>query len=188
MNKLLLKTSVAISSLPVAAFALAGRVFADCRTEGCAATGFSCQQIGTSDQWGCFDSGNFQPTKGFFTSFETLWSRLLQFVMAIGLLMVFLYLIWGGIDWITSGGDKENPTYEDVCDGQTNHAEVIKIEFDAEKINYEELLRIFWTNHDPTEVNRQGPDVGKQYRTTIFYISKNQKKKCVEKFTGFIFF
>ena len=106
MNKLLLKTSVAISSLPVAAFALAGRVFADCRTEGCAATGFSCQQIGTSDQWGCFDSGNFQPTKGFFTSFETLWSRLLQFVMAIGLLMVFLYLIWGGIDWITSGGDK----------------------------------------------------------------------------------
>jgi len=56
--------------------------------------------------------------------------------------------------------------------------EVIKIEFDAEKINYEELLRIFWTNHDPTEVNRQGPDVGKQYRTTIFYISKNQKKKA----------
>ncbi|MBS3071887.1 peptide-methionine (S)-S-oxide reductase MsrA [Candidatus Pacearchaeota archaeon] len=78
------------------------------------------------------------------------------------------------------GGEekKGDYSYEDVSYGKSGHAEVIKIEFDAEKINYEELLRIFWTNHDPTEVNRQGPDVGKQYRTTIFYISKNQKKKA----------
>ena len=98
MNKLLLKTSVAISSVPV--------MFAGAVTSAFAAPTKTCSdgsEIPTND---VCPTGNFAPTEGFFGTFESLWDKLLSFVMAIGLLLVFMYLIWGGIDWITSGGDK----------------------------------------------------------------------------------
>ena len=104
MNKLLLKTSVAISSFPVGAFAFAGRVLAQACTGNSDCTGG--ETCGTDNTCGDWVSGNFQPTAGFFGNFESLWDQILKFVMAIGLLLVFMYLIWGGIDWITSGGDK----------------------------------------------------------------------------------
>lgn len=69
-----------------------------------------------------------------------------------------------------------NPTYEQVCSGLTECAEAIEITFDPKLIIYEELLDTFWTHHDPTTVNRQGPDVGTQYRSAIFYLNDNQKK------------
>ena len=74
-----------------------------------------------------------------------------------------------------AGGTKENPTYEDVCADKTGHAEVVEVEFDPSQINYEELLDVFWSNHNPTTLNRQGPDVGAQYRSVIFYHSPEQK-------------
>jgi len=74
------------------------------------------------------------------------------------------------------GGHTKNPTYEDVCTNETDHAEVVQIEFDPAKVSYEELLNIFWNNHDPTTPNRQGADVGTQYRSVIFYHSDSQKK------------
>jgi len=74
-----------------------------------------------------------------------------------------------------AGGTKENPTYEDVCTDQTGHAEVVQVEFDPAKISYPELLDVFWANHNPTTLNRQGPDVGTQYRSVIFYHSPEQK-------------
>ncbi len=77
------------------------------------------------------------------------------------------------------GGKFKNPNYEDVCRDDTGHAEVVKIEFDPSKINYEELLETFWKNHNPTTLNRQGPDVGTQYRSVIFYYSKEQKNKAI---------
>ncbi len=73
------------------------------------------------------------------------------------------------------GGKLPNPTYEDVCTDLTGHAEVIQIDYDPSKISYEELLNIFWTHHDPTTLNRQGPDIGTQYRSAIFYHSQEQE-------------
>ena len=74
-----------------------------------------------------------------------------------------------------SGGKTENPTYRDVCTDTTGHAEVVQVTFDPEKVSYDQLLNVFWTIHDPTQVNRQGPDYGKQYRTVIFFHSPEQE-------------
>jgi peptide-methionine (S)-S-oxide reductase len=74
-----------------------------------------------------------------------------------------------------AGGTKENPTYEDVCTDKTGHAEVVEVEFDPSQVTYDELLNIFWSNHNPTTLNRQGPDIGTQYRSVIFYHSPEQK-------------
>jgi peptide-methionine (S)-S-oxide reductase len=78
------------------------------------------------------------------------------------------------------GGRLKNPTYEQVCTDKTGHAEVIQIIFDKEQISYEKLLEIFWSIHDPTQLNRQGPDIGKQYRSVIFYHNETQKKIAEE--------
>jgi peptide-methionine (S)-S-oxide reductase len=75
-----------------------------------------------------------------------------------------------------SGGNVENPTYEQVCSGSTGHAEVIQITYDSDIITYDELLQIFWKTHDPTTLNRQGNDVGTQYRSVIFYHDDEQKQ------------
>lgn len=74
------------------------------------------------------------------------------------------------------GGTFENPTYRDVCTGRTGHAEVVEVEYDPAQVAYEELLRVFWENHDPTTLNRQGPDVGTQYRSAIFYHTSEQRE------------
>jgi peptide-methionine (S)-S-oxide reductase len=74
-----------------------------------------------------------------------------------------------------SGGRTENPSYQDVCTDTTGHAEVVQVTFDPAKLSYEQLLDVFWTIHDPTQVNRQGPDFGKQYRTAIFFHSPEQE-------------
>lgn len=85
------------------------------------------------------------------------------------------------IDGVTSaavgyaGGRTENPTYEDVCSHETGHAEVVEIEFDPAKVSYRQLLEVFWSNHNPTTLNRQGSDVGDQYRSVIFYHSPEQR-------------
>jgi peptide-methionine (S)-S-oxide reductase len=73
------------------------------------------------------------------------------------------------------GGTLKNPTYEDVCTDKTGHAEVVEITYHPEKISYEDLLNVFWDTHDPTTKNRQGPDVGTQYRSVIFYHTLEQK-------------
>ena len=73
------------------------------------------------------------------------------------------------------GGNKENPTYEEVCEGTTGHAEVCQISFDPEVISYSGLLEVFWKIHDPTTLNRQGEDIGTQYRSIIFYHTEGQK-------------
>ena len=75
-----------------------------------------------------------------------------------------------------AGGTTENPTYEEICTGSTGHAEVVQITYDNEIISYEELLEIFWKTHDPTSLNRQGNDVGTQYRSGIFYHNEEQKQ------------
>lgn len=77
-----------------------------------------------------------------------------------------------------SGGDTVNPTYKEVCTGETNHAEVVKIDFNPEEISYEQLLQAFWTVHDPTSLNKQGEDVGTQYRSVIYYLNEEQKLKA----------
>lgn len=74
-----------------------------------------------------------------------------------------------------SGGTFKNPTYHDVCTGQTGHAEVVQVEYDPAQVSYEELLAVFWANHDPTTMNRQGPDVGSQYRSAVFYHTPQQE-------------
>ncbi len=75
-----------------------------------------------------------------------------------------------------SGGSTKNPTYQEVCTGKTNHVEVCQIEFNPKIISYEKLLEKFWEIHNPTELNRQGPDVGSQYRSVIFYHNESQKE------------
>ncbi|MFO7900823.1 MAG: peptide-methionine (S)-S-oxide reductase MsrA [Planctomycetota bacterium] len=74
-----------------------------------------------------------------------------------------------------SGGRTEDPTYEEVCSGRTGHTEVVQVTYDPERISYSELLDVFWGCHDPTQVDRQGPDVGRQYRSVIFYHDDEQK-------------
>ena len=74
------------------------------------------------------------------------------------------------------GGRLKNPTYEDVCTDKTGHAEVVQVEYDPSKILYEDLLNLFWENHDPTTPNRQGPDEGTQYRSAIFFHNAEQEK------------
>src|SRR3989338_6377264 len=76
------------------------------------------------------------------------------------------------------GGNARNPTYQQVCTGRTGHAETVLVEYDPEIVSYEELLAAFWKIHDPTQLNRQGPDVGPQYRSVIFYFSDAQKTKA----------
>jgi peptide-methionine (S)-S-oxide reductase len=89
-----------------------------------------------------------------------------------------LFEMLPGVKAVTSGyaaGKTDNPTYKDVCSGTTGHAEVVQIEFDPAKISYEELLKNFWSAHDPTTLNRQGADSGTQYRSIILYHSDAQK-------------
>jgi peptide-methionine (S)-S-oxide reductase len=74
-----------------------------------------------------------------------------------------------------SGGRTEEPSYGEVCSGTTGHAEVVEVEYDPEKVSYEELLEVFWKEHDPTQVNRQGLDMGTQYRSAIFYTTPEQE-------------
>ena len=84
-----------------------------------------------------------------------------------------------GVDKVVSGysgGAQPNPTYQSVLTGRTGHAEVVQLTFDPEVISYEDLLNIFWKTHDPTTLNRQGPDVGTQYRSVIFYHNDDQKR------------
>jgi len=95
---------------------------------------------------------------------------------------VFLQL--KGVNHVVSGyagGHTPNPTYEAICNGDTNHAEVILIEFDEQQINYQQLLTVFFAIHDPTTLNRQGNDIGTQYRSVIYYFNEQQKLES-EKF------
>jgi peptide-methionine (S)-S-oxide reductase len=78
-----------------------------------------------------------------------------------------------------TGGSLERPSYEDVCTGRTGHAEAVEVEFDPARVSYEELLETFWQNHDPTTLNRQGPDVGSQYRSAIFFHGPEQEAAAI---------
>lgn len=80
-----------------------------------------------------------------------------------------------------AGGKEKNPTYSQVSNGRTGHTEAVEIYYDPEKIDYNTLLDIFFTAHDPTQLNRQGPDIGKQYRSSIFYHNEDQKEKAEQK-------
>ena len=79
-----------------------------------------------------------------------------------------------------TGGATDNPTYEQVCTGKTNHAEVVWVEFDTSSVSYEELLDVFWGCHDPTTLNRQGPDRGTQYRSVIFFADPAQEAAAIK--------
>ncbi len=79
-----------------------------------------------------------------------------------------------------SDGATKNPTYEDVCTDTTGHAEAVEVDYDPQEVSYEELLKIFWNNHNPTTLNRQGPDVGKQYRSAVFFHTPEQRKAAIE--------
>ncbi len=79
-----------------------------------------------------------------------------------------------------SGGSFENPTYEDVCSHTTGHAEVVRIDYDPSQISYEQLLEVFWNIHNPTQLNRQGLDVGSQYRSAIFFHTNEQKQIALQ--------
>ncbi|GIW22617.1 MAG: peptide methionine sulfoxide reductase MsrA [Candidatus Sericytochromatia bacterium] len=88
-----------------------------------------------------------------------------------------------GVISVTSGyagGDLENPSYKDVCSGKTNHVEVVEIIYDTDLITLEDLLFIFWRIHDPTTLNRQGNDIGTQYKSVIFYFNDNQKEIIIK--------
>ncbi len=78
-----------------------------------------------------------------------------------------------------TGGKFENPSYEDVCSDSTGHAEAVQVEFNPKQVTYEELLNVFWSSHDPTQWHRQGPDIGSQYRSAIFYHNEFQKKAAI---------
>lgn len=78
------------------------------------------------------------------------------------------------------GGSAENPSYKDVCRKDTGHAEVCQVEFDPKKVSYEKLLEVFWNLHDPTQMNRQGPDVGDHYRSVVFHHDEKQKEAAVK--------
>ncbi len=90
----------------------------------------------------------------------------------------------GGVEKVTSGyagGSVKNPAYEQVCEGVTGHAEVMEIVYDENRVSYEDLLDVFFKIHDPTQLNRQGNDVGTQYRSVVFYTDGIQKEKRLQK-------
>jgi len=84
-----------------------------------------------------------------------------------------------------AGGVTEHPTYREVCSGRTNHAEVVRVIFDPKKVSYRDLLNTFWENHDPTQGNRQGNDVGTQYRSVIFTFSDEQRRAAEESMAAY---